>query len=176
MTGELMFYANNICLVPGVWRQDTCELKRVELHLHTRMSTQDGITEVGAAFETAKRFGHKALAITDHGVVQAFPAAAKAAKKTGVKPIFGVEGYLLRESELIDLEQSYVVFDLETTGLKPEQCEIIEVGAVKLKDGANRRPFPNIRQRRRGDSREHHGAHGVSRPTCCWVLPTRERC
>ncbi|NCB29574.1 MAG: PHP domain-containing protein, partial [Clostridia bacterium] len=84
MTGELMFYANSICLVPGVWRQDTSELKRVELHLHTRMSTQDGITEVGAAFETAKRFGHKALAITDHGVVQAFPAAAKAAKKAGV--------------------------------------------------------------------------------------------
>ena len=136
MTGELMFYANSICLVPGVWRQDTSELKRVELHLHTRMSTQDGITEVGAAFEAAKRFGHKALAITDHGVVQAFPAAAKAAKKAGVKPIFGVEGYLLRESELIDMEQSYVVFDLETTGLKPEQCEIIEVGAVKLKDGA----------------------------------------
>ena len=135
MTGELMFYANNICLVPGVLRKDESEVKRVELHLHTRMSMQDGITEVGAAFETAKRFGHKALAITDHGVVQAFPAAAKAAKKAGVKPIFGVEGYLLRESELIDMDQTFVVFDLETTGLKPEQCEIIEIGAVKLKEG-----------------------------------------
>lgn len=135
MTGELMFYANSVCVVPFEGRQDNCELKRVELHLHTRMSTLDGITDVNQAFETAKRFGHPALAITDHGVVQAFPAAAKAAKKSGVKPLFGVEGYLLRESELIGMDQTFVVFDLETTGLKPEQCEIIEVGAVKLKDG-----------------------------------------
>jgi len=135
MTGELMFYANSVCVMPFEGRRDNCEFKRVELHLHTRMSTLDGITDVNQAFETAKRFGHPALAITDHGVVQAFPAAAKAAKKSGVKPLFGVEGYLLRESELIGMDQTFVVFDLETTGLKPEQCEIIEVGAVKLKDG-----------------------------------------
>ena len=135
IVGELTFYVNDVCVVPGKERLDNSELKRVELHLHTRMSSQDGITDVSKAFETAKRFGHKALAITDHGVVQAFPAEAKAAGKTGVKPLFGVEGYLHRESELADMDQTYVVFDLETTGLKPEHCEIIEVGAVKLKDG-----------------------------------------
>ncbi len=135
ITGDPVFYANNVCLVPYEGRQDDCEVKRVELHLHTRMSSQDGITDVNEAFESAKRFGHKALAVTDHGVVQAFPAAAKAAKKTGVKPLFGVEGYLLRESELIGLDQTFVVFDLETTGLKPEQCEIIEIGAVKISGG-----------------------------------------
>jgi DNA polymerase-3 subunit alpha (Gram-positive type) len=135
ITGELMLYANDVCLIPFEGRKDESELKRVELHLHTRMSAQDGITDVDKAFETAKRFGHKALAVTDHGVVQAFPAEAKAAKKSGVKPIFGVEGYLQRESELADMNQTFVVFDLETTGLKPEQCEIIEVGAVKIQNG-----------------------------------------
>ena len=133
ITGELTLYVNDVCLVPCEGRKDTCEMKRVELHLHTRMSAQDGLTDVDQAFETAKRFGHKALAITDHGVVQAFPAAAKAAKKSGVKPLFGVEGYLHRDAEMIGFEQTFVVFDLETTGLKPEQCEIIEVGAVKMR-------------------------------------------
>ena len=140
--GELQFYADDVNLAaPPEQRVDKAEEKRVELHLHTRMSTMDGLTDVSAAFALAKRFGHRALAITDHGVVQSFPEAAKASKKTGVKALFGVEGYLLRDSQLADTEQSYVVFDLETTGLKPEQSEIIEIGAVKIENGVETDTF-----------------------------------
>lgn len=131
---ELSVFADDISLFERELRQDTCEQKRVELHLHSRMSTMDGITNLTQAFITAKRWGHKALAITDHGVVQAFPEAAKAAKKTGVKAIFGVEGYLVPDTVMEPIAGTYVVFDLETTGLKPERCDILEIGAVKLEN------------------------------------------
>lgn len=132
---ELHLFVNDINIVPAAYREDRAEEKRVELHLHSRMSTMDGLTDVTQAFQMAKRWGHRALAITDHGVVQAFPEAAKAAKKTGVKAIFGVEGYLLPDCELIDISETYVVFDIETTGLKPEHADIIEIGAVKISGG-----------------------------------------
>ena len=132
---ELQIFCNDVNAVEGGRRQDMAADKRVELHLHTRMSTMDSLTDIGKAFEAAKRFGHRALAVTDHGVVQAFPEAAKAAAKTGVKAIFGLEGYFYRDCILVDMDQDYVVFDLETTGLKPENAEIIEIGAVKLHRG-----------------------------------------
>ena len=132
---ELQIYVNDINSAPAVLREDAAEEKRVELHLHSRMSSMDGLTNLTEAFKTAKRWGHKALAITDHGVVHAFPEAAKASKKTGVKAIYGVEGYLVPDCDLVPVSATYVVFDLETTGLKPDTCEIIELGAVKISDG-----------------------------------------
>ena len=132
---ELNLFVNDVNSAPAVFREDKCEEKRVELHLHSRMSTMDGLTDVTEAFKTAKRWGHRALAITDHGVVQAFPEAAKASKKTGVKAIFGVEGYLVPDTDLIDMQETYVVFDIETTGLKAQHADIIEIGAVKIENG-----------------------------------------
>ena len=135
-TGERVFYTDAIELAERQLRMDTAEEKRVELHLHSRMSTMDGITNLTDAFKTAKRWGHKAIAITDHGVVQAFPEAAKAAKATGVKALFGVEGYLIPDTDLEPFEHTvFTVFDIETTGLKAEKNEIIEIGAVRVENG-----------------------------------------
>ena len=134
-TGERSVYVDAVNLEPRTFRTDDAAEKRVELHLHSRMSTMDGITNLTEAFRTAKHWGHKALAITDHGVVQAFPEAAKAAKKTGVKAIFGVEGYLIPDCDAIPMSGDFTVFDIETTGLKADSCDILEIGAVRLHEG-----------------------------------------
>lgn len=123
-------------------RRDDAPEKRVELHLHTKLSKLDGFTEVKTLFETLQKWGHEAVAITDHGVVQAFPLAYAEGKKRGVKPLLGVEAYLINDSLDIvsgpderDFAGEYVVFDLETTGLSPISEVITEIGAVKIAGG-----------------------------------------
>jgi len=128
-------------------REDKCAEKRIELHAHTKMSALDGFVDAKTLIKTAAKFGHPAIAITDHGVVQAFPDAAAAAsdcKKAGtpIKVIYGVEGYLVNDmipAVVGDgnepLSGELIVFDLETTGLSAATEKIIEIGAVKMRDG-----------------------------------------
>ncbi|MBO6108507.1 MAG: PHP domain-containing protein, partial [Eubacterium sp.] len=125
-------------------RIDTADVKRVELHAHTQMSDKDATTRVEELVGTAARWGHPAIAITDHGVVQAFADAEHALDKAGddFKVIYGCEMYLVDDSDDTvvnekgqSLDSSYVVFDLETTGFSPSRCQIIEIGAVKVVGG-----------------------------------------
>ncbi len=123
-------------------RKDNAPVKRVELHAHTKMSAMDSVAEVGDLIKTAIDWGHKAIAITDHGVVQAFPEAFNAAKGK-IKILFGCEAYFMDDGEAIVINPDrellediqWVVFDVETTGFNPALEEIIEIGAVKIKDG-----------------------------------------
>lgn len=113
--------------------------KRIELHLHTKMSTMDSLVDVKSAIKKAAQYGHEAIAITDHGVVQAFPDAASAASRAGIKVIYGVEAYLFNDTtpayvgqQDAGIQDTYVVFDVETTGFNPQECYMIEIGAVKV--------------------------------------------
>ena len=125
-------------------RQDTSPEKRVELHCHTKMSDMDGVSDVKAIVKRAMEWGHKAIAITDHGVVQSFPDANHAVPhESDFKIIYGVEAYLVDDlkdmvihSQAQSLDDTYVVFDLETTGFSPNVNKIIEIGAVKVVNGS----------------------------------------
>ena len=133
-------------------RKDTAPgEKRVELHLHTTMSNMDALTPTADAVKQAAAWGHRAIAITDHGVAQSFPDAMKAASKAkvagtdeNIKILYGCEGYYVNDvddrivvhgSQKMDFDQEYAAFDLETTGLSSRTDRIIEIGAVILKNG-----------------------------------------
>ncbi len=140
---EPVINVESIMLCEKKVRKDECEEKRVELHCHTKMSALDGFADVGALVKQAAKWGHKAIAITDHGVVHAFPDAYKAGKSNGIKVILGCEGYIANDEDVkivkgvtdFSVNDRFVVFDLETTGLSAQRDEIIEIGAVKVENG-----------------------------------------
>lgn len=117
--------------------------KRVEFHAHTNMSTMDALPEVEEIVATAAKWGHKAVAITDHGNVQSFPHGYKAAKKAGIQLIYGMEANIVEDRvpivyNEVDMELSdatYVVFDVETTGLSAVYNDLIQVAASKMHKG-----------------------------------------
>ena len=124
-------------------RMDNAEEKRVELHLHTQMSQMDAVTSATDLIKCAIRWGHKAIAITDHGVAQSFPEAKKAAKDSDIKVIYGVEAYLAPDNvtSVYDAkeqkieETTYCVLDIETTGISRFTEKITEFGIMKVKNG-----------------------------------------
>ena len=123
-------------------RMDHSPVKRVELHCHTTMSDMDGVTDVKKLLKTAMGWGHQAMAITDHGVVQAFPDANHCVEGKDFKVIYGMEGDLVDDIKNIvtdsrgqSLDSTFVVFDIETTGFSAVNDRIIEIGAVKVENG-----------------------------------------
>lgn len=143
---ELAVMATDIVEIEKEIKTDNAEVKRVELHLHTQMSSMDAVTPADVLVKRAADWGHKAIAITDHGVLQAYPDAYKAGKNNKIKIIYGVECYLLddelpivctTDSEALNhsLDEGFVVFDIETTGLEADRDRITEIGAVKIENG-----------------------------------------
>ncbi len=140
---DLQMEPYSICTADHAEREDTAEKKRVELHLHTRMSNMDALTDTKKAVKTAIRWGHPAIAITDHGVVQSFPDASSAAGGK-IKILYGVEAYFVNNlddrlavhgNQDCSFDDEIVCFDIETTGLNVKHEAITEIGAVVLKNG-----------------------------------------
>ena len=141
---DTVLKAQNMLLAEKKIRQDRAADKRVELHLHTNMSAMDGMSDTGELIARAAKWGHKAVAITDHGVVQAYPDAMNAAKKHDIKIIYGVEAYFINNQATVraltgksdqSLDGDIVCFDIETTGLSAKLDGITEIAATVLRGG-----------------------------------------
>ena len=138
---ELSISVRDLVPMEKIEREDNAAEKRIELHLHTNMSTLDALSPAEDLIGRAIKWGHPAIAITDHGVLQSFPAAFKAAKGK-IKLIPGCEGYLIDEPVIVrdashrPFDEPIIVLDFETTGLNTGTCRAIEIGAVRLVRGA----------------------------------------
>jgi len=140
---QMIMMAKDVMLISPAERQDHSNKKRIELHLHTPMSPMDGVSSVKSLITTAAKWGHKAIAVTDHGVVQAFPDAYEVAAKNNIKLIYGVEAYVINDGvpivyNIADMNlndnTTYVVFDTETTGLSAIENSLTEIAAVKVRN------------------------------------------
>lgn len=152
-TKELSLLVSDILPGKSIFtRSDQAPEKRVELHLHTKMSAMDATVDAAQAVKLAAKWGHPAIAITDHGVVHSFPEVANVAKQAGIKVIYGVEGYLVDDGVPIVVGESdqriedveFVVFDIETTGFNPLKEDLLEIGAVKYKNGVKIEEFSSL--------------------------------
>ncbi len=146
-SGEDFFFTfRHAAKISLIERYDEAAEKRVELHLHTSMSTMDALISPRELIKTAKKWGHRAIAVTDHANLQAYPEIMLAAEGSGVKPIYGVEAYFVNDTASAvygldagaetSFDGEFVIFDIETTGLSVQNSKITEIGAVKLSGGS----------------------------------------
>ncbi len=142
--GELFIQPRNVMQIARQYRMDDAAEKRVELHLHTNMSAMDALIRPDELVRTAARWGHKAIAVTDHGNVQAFPEVMLALEKqkADLKILYGMEAYYVNDTARViygdarpDFDDEMIVFDIETTGLSAVNCHITEIGAVRIRAG-----------------------------------------
>lgn len=141
---DTVLKAQNVVKCEKKIRMDKGNKKRVELHLHSNMSSMDGMSSISALADRAAKWGHTAIAITDHGVVQAYPEAMGAASKLGIKMLYGVEAYFINNEDSVcalkgksdeHFDGEFVCFDIETTGLNPTTDGITEIAATVLRNG-----------------------------------------
>ena len=148
---DVVIMGRDICKVKRFYRTDDEPEKRFELHLHTNMSQMDGVTPAEKLVERAHAWGHRGIAVTDHGVVQGFPEIANAIaalKDKNFKPVYGVEAYFVDDTVKavfgmpdVSFEGEIIAFDLETTGLSAAIDRITEIGAVRIVNGVLKDEF-----------------------------------